>query len=127
MLNGVNGFYIAGSIWPAAGSGYFVQEATYPFGGAVLPPGTAVYASIALSGLGNYDLLRDPVSPSAATAWILQWRVYNPDGTVSDPIFTDLDSYYYRNIVYIPNCASITFRLDVVNCGAVAQVSVFNL
>jgi hypothetical protein len=116
MLNGIQGFYIR-----AYTGSYFLQMATFP-NGALLPPGTDVYASIALSEQNNVFLNESPLPAAAAVAWIASWTVYNPDGSQSDPIVTD-DSN--RNVVGIENCASITFGLFIESCEAVAQVSVF--
>jgi hypothetical protein len=121
MLNGVNGFYIEAGV--NSGSQPFLLQVTYPLDGSLLPPGTTVYASIALSGQTNVYLQEDPVSPSDVGASFVSWTTYYPDGSRGGPIFND---DIRRNIVYIPNCASITFRVFVENCAGVAQVSVFN-
>ena len=93
---------------------------TYPGFDGPLPPGRTVFASIALSACEP----RDTTDPTAATAWITQWTVYNPDGTQSGPIGPAIDELD-QNSVGVDNCATITFVLYGQNTTARAQITVF--
>ena len=115
-LRGMNGFYIRGY-----SGAPFILRATYPFE-SFFPPGTGVLASIALSKVNNVFIPPNPLPPAAAVAWIDSWRVYQPDGSVSDIIHTDDPN---RNFVGEPSCASITFAIYVEQCETIAQVTLY--
>ena len=91
-----------------------------PFPTGRLPPGRTVFASIALSSCEP----RDNTEATAATAWIPQWTVYNPDGMLSGPIRPAIDELD-QNSVGVDNCATITFVLYGQNTTARAQITVF--
>lgn len=116
MLTTVTGYWLE----IIAGANFFLIEFTLD----PLPPGTNVYANIALSDVFNYfgDNVTDP--KFVATAYIESWTFYRDDGTESAP---QLGMGFNQNAVAVNNCARITFALVGVQVSATAQVNVFTL
>jgi len=116
MLQKIEGFWMEAYM---VGTSGYIQE--YHHG--PLPPGTNVYATIALS---EYQLLtpRDDTRPSSIFAYISSWTVYEPDGTISGLI--PADQGQNQTAAGIQNCATITFLLAVQNgAGGGAQINIF--
>jgi hypothetical protein len=86
-------------------------------------PGTNVYASISLSEVNTLFEANAPNPRFAASAWIMSWTFYRPDGSESrpqsgGPLFT-------QNAVGVDNCARITFALAGQRVAATAQINIF--
>lgn len=88
-----------------------------------LPPGTNVYATIALSEVNTRFFANSDNPKFAAVAVIASWTTYQPDGTES-PVRPG-SSEFPQNAVSIENCARITFYLFGVHVAATAQINVF--
>src|SRR5688572_599114 len=73
-----------------------------------LPPGTDVYANIALSNVNTLFSTNDQDPKFATIAKIVSWTVYQADGSESQPQLGMADT---QNAVLVRNCARITFML----------------
>jgi len=112
MLRRIEGYWIS-IISP--GSFFMLRFTAGPF-----PPGTNVYANIALSEVNTMFSGNDPDSKFAADANIVTWTFYEPNGTQSAPQVGDSSS----NAVAVDNCATITFMLSGARVAAKAQINV---
>ncbi len=87
-----------------------------------IPPGTSVWATIALSYFSE-GVSFDQNTVGAAGALVRSWDVFNPGGSVSTIENTD----FAGNSEFIANCASVTFELSVNFARAYAQATVFSV
>lgn len=90
----------------------------------LLPQGTTVYATAALSMIDTLFSGNSPDPTFAAEAFIWEWTVYEQDGTQSGPISpTD----FFTPSAVIQNCATVTFAVGVERAWTWATLNVFSL
>jgi hypothetical protein len=89
------------------------------------PPGRNVFATISLSTVNSFpaDVHGQPAA-FMARAYIPNFQVYKLDGTVTSG-HPNVPNEFEGNSVFIPNCRTITFELDVNNAFAIAQITLF--
>ncbi len=112
MLLSVEGFWMTAQV----NTGEFLKGYLHTFDG----PGHNVYATISLSGLDHFatDM------PRRASAYIAWWTEYGADGKLFPPYPNSMGRA--QNAVFVRNCGSLYFRLDVANwVVATAQINIF--